>query len=145
MKTHKIPLASLVPHGKVSLTMDNGALRIGGGYIHLNTGGMDNRRMMSIIGGETKPNLHKFDHRVPLDAYFDLSVIYGRKAMQLVVNGEERYRQCPDGGRIANQLRAFTRCRGDCGSILGKKITTRARPLMVIWIWNGTLKKMQAC
>lgn len=73
--------------------MDSPALtlRIGEGYINLNTGGMDNRRMMSIIGGETKPNLHKFDHRVPLDEYFELSVIYGKKAMQLIINGEERY------------------------------------------------------
>ncbi|MCL2774622.1 MAG: hypothetical protein FWD71_14945 [Oscillospiraceae bacterium] len=66
-------------------------LMIGGGYINLNTGGMDNRRMMSIIGGETKPNIHKFDNMVPLNEYFDISVIYGRKAMQLIINGEERY------------------------------------------------------
>ena len=66
-------------------------LQIGKGYINLNTGGMDNRRMMSIIGGETKPNIHKFDNRVPLNDYFDVSVIYGRKAMQLIINGEERY------------------------------------------------------
>jgi len=128
MEKHTVALASCVPRGKVSLTIENGALRmtggsdhgayveapgkfklpfrvditakmdspaltlrIGEGYINLNTGGMDNRRMMSIIGGETKPNLHKFDHLVPLDEYFDLSVIYGRKAMQLIINGEERY------------------------------------------------------
>lgn len=73
--------------------MDSPALilQIGEGYIHLNTGGMDNRRMMSIIGGETKPNIHKFDNRVPLNEYFDISVIYGKKAMQLIINGEERY------------------------------------------------------
>ncbi|MCL2087897.1 MAG: hypothetical protein FWH14_00270 [Oscillospiraceae bacterium] len=73
--------------------MDSAALMlyIGDGYINLNTGGMDNRRMMSIIGGETKPNLHKFDHRVPLNEYFDVTVIYGLKAMQLNINGEERY------------------------------------------------------
>ncbi|MCL2508846.1 MAG: hypothetical protein FWF05_06690 [Oscillospiraceae bacterium] len=128
MKTHNIALASFVPHGKVSVMMENGelhmtggsdrnayagipgkfklpfrvditakmdspalTLRIGEGYINLNTGGMDNRRMMSVIGGETKPNLHRFDHRVALDEYFELSVIYGRKAMQLIINGEERY------------------------------------------------------
>lgn len=66
-------------------------LMIGNGYINLNTGGMDNRRMTSIIGGETKPNIHKFDNTVPLNEYFDISVIYGRKAMQLIINGEERY------------------------------------------------------
>ena len=73
--------------------MDSPALilQIGDGYINLNTGGMDNRRMMSIIGGETKPNIHKFDNRVPLGEYFDISVIYGKKSMQLIINGEERY------------------------------------------------------
>ena len=101
MTTQK-PLDAFIPRGRkcklpfrVDMTakMDSPALilHIGEGYIHLNTGGMDNRRMMSIIGGETKPNLHRFDHRVPLNAYFDLSVIYGRKAMQLIINGEERY------------------------------------------------------
>ena len=102
MTTPTIPLEAFIPPGKkfklpfrVDLTakMDSPALilRVGEGYIHLNTGGMDNRRMMSIIGGETKPNLHKFDHRVPLGEFFDLSVIYGRKAMQLIISGEERY------------------------------------------------------
>jgi hypothetical protein len=73
--------------------MDSPALilHIGDGYINLNTGGMDNRRMMSIIGGETKPNIHKFDNRVPLNEYFDISVIYGERFMQLIINGEERY------------------------------------------------------
>ena len=66
-------------------------MRIGDGYIKFNTGGMDNRRMVSIIGGETKPGIHKFDNRVPLGEYFDISLIYGRKAMQLIINGEERY------------------------------------------------------
>ena len=127
-QTHHIPLASCIPHGKVSLAVEHGELkmtggsdhdayveipgkcklpfrvditakmdspalilRIGDGYIYLNTGGMDNRRMRSIIGGETKPNLHKFDHRVALDEYFALSAVYGRQAMQLIINGEERY------------------------------------------------------
>ncbi|MCL2664810.1 MAG: hypothetical protein FWE82_04285, partial [Defluviitaleaceae bacterium] len=73
--------------------MDSPALilRIGDGYINLNTGGMDNRRMMSIVGGETKPNIHKFDNFVPLNEFFDVTVIYGKKAMQLIINGEERY------------------------------------------------------
>jgi len=130
MKIHNIPVQSFIPHGKISVNMDNGEfhmtsgiepergayieipgrfklpfridmtakmdspaliLQIGGGYINLNTGGMDNRRMMSIIGGETKPNIHKFDNMVPLNEYFDISVIYGRKAMRLIINGEERY------------------------------------------------------
>ncbi|MCL2512444.1 MAG: hypothetical protein FWF08_00965 [Oscillospiraceae bacterium] len=128
MITHQIPLESFTPHGKVSVNVENGVLRmtggadrgvyigipnkfklpfridmaakmdspalilkIGEGYINLNTGGMDNRRMMSIVGGETKPNLHKFDNRAPLNEYFDISVIYGKKAMQLSINGEERY------------------------------------------------------
>ena len=73
--------------------MDSPALivRIGNGYININTRGMDNRRLASIIGGETKPGTHKFDNRVPLNEYFNVSVIYGRKAMQLIINGEERY------------------------------------------------------
>ena len=73
--------------------MDSPALiiRIGNGYINLNTGGMDNRRMGSIIGGETKPGIHKFDNRAPLNEYFDISVIYGRESMQFIINGEERY------------------------------------------------------
>ena len=77
----------------ITAKMDSPALilLVGGGYINLNTGGMDNRRMASIIGGETKPNIHKFDNMAPLNEYFDISVIYGRKAMQLIINGEERY------------------------------------------------------
>ena len=128
MIIHQIPLESFIPHGKVTVSIENNELhmiggidygayialpdkfklpfridmtakidspalilRIGDGYINLNTGGMDNRRMISIIGGETKPNIHKFDNMVPLNEYFDVSVIYGRKAMQLIINGEERY------------------------------------------------------
>jgi len=128
MIIHQIPLESFVPHGKVTVSIENNKLciiggidygayialpdkfklpfridmtakidspalilRIGDGYINLNTGGMDNRRMTSIIGGETKPNIHKFDNMLPLNEYFDVSIIYGRKAMQLIINGEERY------------------------------------------------------
>ena len=115
MITHNIPLESFTPHGKISISVENGELhmtggvdrgayiqipgkyklpfridmtakmdspalimQIGEGYINLNTGGMDNRRMMSIVGGEAKPNIHKFDNRVPLNEYFDVSVIYGK-------------------------------------------------------------------
>lgn len=128
MVIHNIPFESFIPHGKVTVSSDNGELhmtggsdrnayieipskfnlpfridmtakidspalilQIGEGYINLNTGGMDNRRMMSIVGGETKPNIHKFDNSLPLNEYFDISVIYGKKAMQLTINGEERY------------------------------------------------------
>ena len=77
----------------ITAKMDSPALllHIGDGYIHLNTGGMDNRRMKAIIGVETKPNLHKFDNRAPLNEYFEVSAIYGKKAMRLIINGEERY------------------------------------------------------
>ena len=90
MIENKVPLESFAPHGKMTVSMENGELhmiggadrgayielpnkfnlpfriditakmdspalilQIGDGYINLNTGGMDNRRMMSIIGGET--------------------------------------------------------------------------------------------
>ena len=128
MIEHNISFDKFIPHGKVTVNIENDELhmtggvdrgsyieipqkyklpfridmtakmdspalilKIGDGYIHLNTSGMDNRRMMSIIGGEKKPNIHKFDNHVSLNEYFNISVIYGKKSMQLIINGEERY------------------------------------------------------
>lgn len=125
---HNIVSDSLVPHGDIKVSTENGEIRmiqntdinayiclpdkyklpfrvdmtasinapslrfkIGNGHIELGTGIMSNSRMSSIMGNKEKPNTYKFNHDIPLNEYFNISIIYGRKLMQLTINGEVRY------------------------------------------------------
>lgn len=49
-----------------------------------------NRMITDILGGENKPNLHKFDNFLPLNEYVDISVIYGTKYLWVSVGGKCR-------------------------------------------------------
>lgn len=66
-------------------------LIIGNGHLGIGTGGMDNRSITSIVGDEFKPRKHRADNNIPMGEFVHISAIYGRKAMQLIVNGESRY------------------------------------------------------
>lgn len=66
-------------------------LIIGNGHIGLGTGDMDNRNITSIVGEEFKPRQHRANNNIPMGEFVYISAIYGRKAMQLIVNGESRY------------------------------------------------------
>jgi hypothetical protein len=65
-------------------------LIIGRGHIGFATGVLDNRRITDIYGDDFKPNSHSFDNDLPMDKFVDISVIYGRKAMQVIADGEVR-------------------------------------------------------
>jgi len=66
-------------------------LIIGKGHIAIGTDGLDNRSITSIVGEEFKPRQHKANNNISIGEFVHISVIYGRRAMQLIINGESRY------------------------------------------------------
>lgn len=84
--TYKLPL-------RIDLTakIDSQGLYIffGGGHINFGTPWSDNRRIDDISEPNCKPRL--FHNHIPLNEFVDISIIYDLKAMQILVNGEERF------------------------------------------------------
>lgn len=65
-------------------------LILGKGHVSLGTSFLDNRRIGDIV--EQNPKITSaFDNSLEMNAWSDISVIYGLKQMQILVNGEERY------------------------------------------------------
>ena len=65
-------------------------LLIGKGRINFGTGWWDNRRIADICEPDTK-TMCKFNQNIPLNEFVDISVVYDRMFLQIVINGEERY------------------------------------------------------
>ncbi len=61
----------------------------GNGRVNFGTFGMDNRRLDDIV--EPRQKTCAFDHRIPLNAFADIALVYDLHAMQILVDGEERY------------------------------------------------------
>jgi hypothetical protein len=61
-------------------------LIVGKGHIGFGTGMMDNRRITDILGGDYKPNSHVFENDIPIGRLVDLSVVYGKKAMWVLID-----------------------------------------------------------
>jgi hypothetical protein len=63
---------------------------IGKGYI--NIGKPNHRGVSDIFGSHSKkPNTHDFDNYIPLNEYVNISVIYGRKALCLIINDKQKF------------------------------------------------------
>ncbi|HWT74889.1 MAG TPA: hypothetical protein VN258_09260 [Mobilitalea sp.] len=71
-------------------------LIIGNGHIGIGTDGMDNRSITSIAGEEFKPRKSRANNNIIMGEFAQISAIYGRKAMQLIINGESRYYSTKD-------------------------------------------------
>lgn len=84
--TYKLPL-------RIDLTVkiDTPGLYLSFGKGHLNFGTpwSDNRRIDDIIEPNFKPRF--FHNHIPMNEFVSISVIYGYKAMQVLINGEERF------------------------------------------------------
>ena len=90
----------------VTAKLDAPALHliVGRGHVSFATGIMDNCRVTDILGNQYKPNSHHFDNDVPIGAYFDVSVTYGKKAMWISVNDELRCLSTKDQYIKAKQM-----------------------------------------
>lgn len=64
-------------------------LFFGNGHLNFGTPWSDNRRIDDIVQPNYKPRF--FHNHIPIDEYVDISVIYDLKAMQILINGEERF------------------------------------------------------
>lgn len=64
-------------------------LLLGNGHLNFGTPWSDNRRIDDIIEPNCKPRF--FHNHISMDEFVDISVIYGFTAMQILVNGEERF------------------------------------------------------
>lgn len=64
-------------------------LLLGNGHLNFGTPWLDNRRIDDIIEPNYKPRF--FHNHIPMDEFVDISIIYGFTAMQILVNGEERF------------------------------------------------------
>lgn len=59
------------------------------GHLNFGTPFSDNRRIDDIIEPNLKPRF--FHNHIPINEFVDITVIYGFDAMQILINGEERY------------------------------------------------------
>ena len=64
-------------------------LLVGKGHVEFATGS-SHRGITDILGNDFKPNKYAFDNDIPLNEYVDISVIYGSKAMCVIVDDECR-------------------------------------------------------
>ncbi|WP_041700182.1 hypothetical protein [Clostridium sp. BNL1100] len=84
--TFKLPLRI-----DISVKIDSPGLYLllGNGHINFGTPWSDNRRIDDIVAPNCKPRF--FYNHIPMNEFVDISVIYGLDAMQILVNGEERF------------------------------------------------------
>lgn len=62
---------------------------LGKGHISFNSSWNDNRRISDIAEPSIKPI--NFNNAMPINTDVDISILYGTKFMQIMINGEERY------------------------------------------------------
>jgi hypothetical protein len=63
---------------------------LGKGHVTFGTTFLDNRRIGDIVEPDPK-KVFAFDNRLEMETFYDLSVIYDLKFMQVLVNGEEKF------------------------------------------------------
>ena len=73
----------------ITVKMDVPSLYVVLGEGHLNIDGHSQSCIYDICEPHTK--VHKFDSSVPMNEWFQLSLIYTAQEMQILINGEERY------------------------------------------------------
>lgn len=64
-------------------------LLIGQGHISIGSPWMENRRIEDLAEPTGKPKM--YDNSIPLNQFVDITLLLNRKAMQIRINGEERY------------------------------------------------------
>ena len=64
-------------------------IEIGKGFASFGVYLRNNRRMEDIC--EPKQRINQFDSRIAINAFNEITMLYGYKEMQILVNGEERY------------------------------------------------------
>lgn len=62
---------------------------LGNGHLNFGTPWSDNRRIDDIVQPNYKPRF--FHNHIPIDEFVNISVIYDLKAMQILINDEERF------------------------------------------------------
>jgi hypothetical protein len=65
-------------------------LILGKGHITFGTTFLDNRRIGDIVEPNVKAT-SAFNNKLEMNKYYDLSIIYDLKFMQILINGEERF------------------------------------------------------
>lgn len=84
--TYKLPL-------RIDITLKIDApgvyLFLGSGHLNFGTPWSDNRRMDDII--EPSHKIRFFHNHIPINEFVDISVVYDFKAIQIIINGEERF------------------------------------------------------
>ncbi|QHQ63782.1 hypothetical protein Ana3638_16215 [Anaerocolumna sedimenticola] len=64
-------------------------LLLGRGHISFGTLHSDNRRLDDMIEPNYKPRF--YHNHIPMNEFVDISILYASKAMQILINGEERF------------------------------------------------------
>jgi hypothetical protein len=62
---------------------------LGDGHVNFGTPWNDNRRLDDIV--EPRRNTFFFHNHMPMGQFVDIAIVYDLKAMQVLVDGEERY------------------------------------------------------
>lgn len=62
---------------------------VGNGHVNIGTPWNDNHRLDDIV--EPRRNTFFFHNHIPMSQFADISITYGIQAMQVLVDGEERY------------------------------------------------------
>ncbi len=76
----------------ISVKMDSPSLfvALGEGHVTFGTSFLDNRRIGDIVSPNPKKTGY-YDNRLEMDRVHEVSVIYGLKCMQILIDAEERY------------------------------------------------------
>lgn len=84
--TYKLPI-----HINLTIKIDSPGFYIffGNGHVNFGTPWSDNRRIDDIIDPNSKVRF--FHNHIPMNEFVNISVIYDFKAMQILINGEERF------------------------------------------------------
>ncbi|WP_105615815.1 hypothetical protein [Vallitalea okinawensis] len=84
--TYKLPLRIDL---RLKIDSPGFYLFFGKGHLNFGTPWSDNRRIDDIVQPNYKPRF--FHNQIPINEFVNISVIYDLKAMQILINGEERF------------------------------------------------------
>lgn len=115
-------------------------LLFGKGHISFGTVWSDNRRIDDIVKPTYKPRF--FHNHIPIGEFVNISIVYDINAMQIIINGEERYYSENERYMITNSLRAFNETGSDI-RIACDKHTTIVLKSLAITEYDGAIGAVQ--
>ncbi|MDP4090019.1 MAG: hypothetical protein Q8930_12215, partial [Bacillota bacterium] len=104
-------------------------LLLGNGHINFGTPWSDNRRLDDII--EPGYKIRFFHNHIPINEFADISVIYDYSAMQILINGEERFYSEKEKYMKSKSIKDFNNTGFSFGIACGKRTGLSIKSLRI--------------